>query len=505
MSEHVPADDKAAGGLVLRGAAGTALGFVVRLGARVVLLLLAGRLYGAALFGAFGLAGSTVEILVALAGLSTKRTLFLALDGAEEQHRRAVHVTLDATVLVGGVGLALGATLALGLSAFHVGHRDVGVALLVLAPAIAGQALLDVIFAATRWAHVVRHEVIGRSLLEPYGAALGAVAAYALGWRNIGLAVGYDLGTLIALGYGLFALRRVLGPLRLGDYRPSRKGFVELLRTAQANTAVEVLKALYGRLDIYLVGLFLGEAPAGIYNAARQFRTPIRQLRQSFDSMLAPVTASTLRDRGAAATGDALISAARLLLLLQFPVLMAIAALGAPLLHLFGPSLAAGYSALLILAIAESVNGALSVGDLLFMYRRPKLGFVVTAVGMAAGAGLGMLLIPRFGVAGAAASVLGGYALNALLRIVVLRASLGARTVDASIAAVFVAGGVGLGVVVALLPLAPPGWPAWGVVTLVLGLAAYAVALFAWRSVSKTPLGLAGFTIRRPASAGAPR
>ena len=56
---------------MLRGAAGAGLGFAIRLGARVLLLALAGRLYGASLFGAFGIAVSTVEVLVAIAGLST--------------------------------------------------------------------------------------------------------------------------------------------------------------------------------------------------------------------------------------------------------------------------------------------------------------------------------------------------------------------------------------------------------------------------------------------------
>lgn len=473
---------------------GAGVGFAVRLGARVLLLALAGRLYGAALFGAFGIAVSTVEVLTAIAGLSTKRTLFVVLDEAEESGSRPpAHAAMDAVLLVGGTGLALGLLTALAVAVFAPAASDTRTALILLAPMVAGQALLDVVFAATRWAHVVRHEVIGRSLVEPYGAALGSVAAFLIGWKQGGLAIGYGLGTLAALAYGAWALRRTLGSLKLTRYRPDPHTMRELLRTAQANTGVEFLKALYGRLDIYLVGLFLGTTAAGVYNAARQFRTPIRQLRQSFDSMLTPITATTLRLKGAPAAGEALISAARLLLILQIPVLLALAALGAPILALFGPGLAAGALAMVILAAAEALNGALSVSDLLFVYCRPRLGLLVTAVGMVAGGVLGAALIPTWGLAGAAAAVLGGYGVHTVLRTLVLRRTLQAPSFDASLAAVLGAGVLGL---VAVAAVQRSGGLAWDLAALAAGLAVFAAGVWAWTAATGTKLGLAGFIAR---------
>jgi O-antigen/teichoic acid export membrane protein len=484
---------------VLRGAAGAGAGFAVRLGARLLLLALAGRLYGAALFGAFGIAVSTVEVLVALAGLSTKRTLFVALDEAEEGARPPAHAALDAVLLVGGTGLLLGALTALGAALFTPTGSDVGLALLLLAPMVAGQALLDVIFAATRWAHVVRHEVIGRSLVEPYAAALGALGAFLLGFRSGGLAIGYGLGTLAALAYGAWALKRTLGRIDLGHYRPDPRTLRGLLVSAQANTGVEFLKALYGRLDIYLVGLFLGTTAAGVYNAARQFRTPIRQLRTSFDSMLTPITATTLRQKGPKAAGEALISAARLLLLLQIPVLLALAALGGPVLGLFGPGLEAGAAALVILAAAEVLNGALGVSDLLFVYCRPRLGLLVTAVGMAVGGLLGLVLIPALGLAGAAGAVLGGYGVHTLLRMLVLRRSLGAPAADASLAVVLGAGCAGLAAVLAVQ--AVTAGLAWDAAAMGAGLVVFAGLVGAWAAATGAKLGLAGFIARSRAQA----
>src|SRR6185436_4315342 len=128
---------------------------------------------------------------------------------------------------------------------------------------------------------------------------------------------------------------------------------------------------LFYRVDLYLVGAFLGEHAAGIYGMARQIRTPIRQVRQSFDGLLNPIVARTLALRGPAETAAGTASVARLILALQLPLLLALALVGFPLLAAFGPDFAAGYWALMLLASAETIQGAFGVSDLIILYRRP--------------------------------------------------------------------------------------------------------------------------------------
>src|SRR5436305_3591537 len=60
-------------------------GLILRLGARVPLLLIAGRLYGASLYGEYILAAAIVETAAAAATLGFKRTLFGVLHEAGER------------------------------------------------------------------------------------------------------------------------------------------------------------------------------------------------------------------------------------------------------------------------------------------------------------------------------------------------------------------------------------------------------------------------------------
>jgi O-antigen/teichoic acid export membrane protein len=288
--------------------------------------------------------------------------------------------------------------------------------LLLLAPMILGQALLDLLLAATRWTHKMRHQVWARSVIEPYAGVAASALAWALGFQASGLIIGYWAGTLAALLYALVGTRQCLGPFRLRGYKlsPTRLWFV--VRETALPTLSDFTNALAGRLDLYLVGLLLGESPAGIYGMARQVRTPIRQVRQSFDGLLTPIVSRTLSLAGPVRTGQATASATRLILAIQLPMLIGLVAIGQPLLHWIGPEFAAGYFAMLLLAAAEAIQGAWGVSDLILLYRRPVYIIWLTAIGAAVNVAACLALVPRFGFEGAAAAAFIAYVAANLAR-----------------------------------------------------------------------------------------
>ena len=158
---------------------------------------------------------------------------------------------------------------------------ETGAALLIVAPMIAGQALLDLFLAATRWKHRMRYEVVSRSIVEPYAAMATAAAAWFAGFEETGLLISYWAGTLLALAYAIWGTHLSFGSLALRTWRLDRGRTRSILRAGAVPMANDLVSGLFARLDLYLVGLFLGESPAGIYGMARQVRTPIRQVRQS--------------------------------------------------------------------------------------------------------------------------------------------------------------------------------------------------------------------------------
>lgn len=471
------------GRTIVRGAQANAAGFLLRFGGRLIFLFVAARLYGAHLYGAFVLAAALIELAVAVGGLATKRTLYPLLDRSAESGERPLgHIVIDAALLVTAASLALAASIAIG--AALLAPPDVAAALILLAPMIAGQALLDLAIAAARWRGKIRYEVMARSLIEPWFLALGAMAGFHLGLAEYGLAAGYWCGTLAALLFALSGMTRLYGDRRARPYRPQSGTVRALLAAAAANTASDFLNALYTRSDIYLAGLLLGAAPAGIYGMARQVATPVRQVWQSFDSLLVPAVARTIGRGGAAGAVEALASGSRLILVIQLPLLIAMLAIGRPLMAWLGLGFEAGYWALVIVGAAEVLQSALGLGDLIFVYLKPRIGLLLTIASIFAGLVAAILLIPAWGITGAALSLLCAYALRSALRFGVLHFRFGVPVPVAQIAGPLLAA---LAASAAALAIPSPG-PA-----LAASLALYMAAIAFWLKMARQSLALTGF------------
>lgn len=495
-SEPVVSGEGEAQGLILRGGASAGLGLVLRLGARVVFMFVAARLFGAAAFGAYSLAVAIVELAVAVSGLGMKRYLFKLLE--ERGEREAGHVLLDAIVLVALASALLSIGIALAAIAIPESllAPQTAAGMLRAAPMVAGQALIDLFSAATRWKHRMRYAVVSRSLVEPYVGTAGAVLAYLAGFGASGLLLGYAAGTLGALAYTAAGTRLCYGGLGLTLYRPDLGRLAGTLRESAMPTATDAAAALFYRIDLYLVGAFLGEAPAGIYAMARQFRTPIRQTRQAFDSLLTPIVAKTLSADGPATTATAIASATRMILAIQLALVVALIAIGEPVLRWFGPEFAAGYAATVVLAVAETIQGAFSITDLLLLYLRARLALLVTVVMSVVNLAVALPLITWLGIDGGAWSVLIAFASGAVVRRRLLRTRFAIATPLLHSGGPLLAGAAAAAVALAGHRYFAAGAPpAFQLGLLAAVLAIYAVAILIWQRATGETLRLVGFRV----------
>jgi O-antigen/teichoic acid export membrane protein len=401
------AADTRAQKVIVRGAGTNALSFVLRFAARAAFLWIGAHLYGAATYGAFSLAVAVVELAVPIASLGLKRMIFPWLE-QETGSRNPAHVLLDA-LAIGILGTALVAVIILAASfALPTGVVSGGTrfALAALAPALAGQVIADIALAATRWKHVMRYEVAGRGAIEPYVGTAVAALAWGVGWHAHGLLVGYAAGSFVLAIYALWSARRTFEGFALASWRPHPGRLLARSTGLLTASGSDALTALAQRADLYLVGLTLGDAAAGVYSVIRQLRTPILQVRQAFDGILTPIIARTLSHAGHVETGAATAAATRMILTAQLAVVLLMVAAGEPLLALFGARYTGGYVALIALSLAETLNGAFGVGEMIIYYLRPARALAINSAMIA----VTVIVIPplasRLGINAAALAVL---------------------------------------------------------------------------------------------------
>ncbi|MBZ6384227.1 MULTISPECIES: lipopolysaccharide biosynthesis protein [Sphingomonas] len=396
-----------------RGALAVGGGFAIKFGARISFLLVAAVLYGATLYGAYSVALAVVEVSITIGGAGMKTMLFQILENAEHSTSPGDRLLETGLIVVGASALVT--VLIVSCILLLPGLGLVGRTLLWMAPIITGQALLDLLLAATRWQGLVRYEVLCRSIIEPYVAVLVSVVAFWFGAPQFGLVIGYAAGTLAAIVFALSAVLRSFD-MRGVTIRPS--DFRQLFSTIRHNgwvTATDCVTALAERVDLYIVGLMLGDAPAGIYGVARQVCTPLRQVRQSFDALLTPIVARELRLSGLGPARHTIAGVSRKILDLQLPTFLLIAGMGAAILRLLGGYYPAAYAPMLILCLAEILQAGFGIADLLFAYRAPGQGLVITVAGAVIGI-VASFLLARFGMVGIASGLLLGYIARALIR-----------------------------------------------------------------------------------------
>lgn len=169
--------------------------------------------------------------------------------------------------------------------------------------------------------------------------------------------------------------------------------------------AISVLHVLLDRLGIVMLGYLGSTTDAGIYSVAGRFAEIISFGLAAVNSRLGPTIAAAY-DRGRRDDMQRAASTAlRLSLLIAFGTCLVLVPFGQGILRLYGTAFVAGYVPLLVLLAGQAINAACgSVGTIIVMTsHRAQLAMVLLA-SLAANAVLNMLLIPRFGMLGAAAA-----------------------------------------------------------------------------------------------------
>ena len=236
------------------------------------------------------------------------------------------------------------------------------------------------------------------------------VGALAGGFGLIGLAIAFVGARVISL-----IAAYVLAAGQIGPFRPTFDGarWLELQRRALPFGAFVVVLYLYSYADTVMLGVIRGDVETGLYNAAYRIYEGLANVGQVLQTVLIPrlsrYYASSRAAHGRLARGGLLAGG-----LLALPTAAVGFVLAGPVVVLlFGAAyapaggvlqlLAAGLIVVFPLCALHAV--ALSAGAGGWLLRTAVIGCVLNV-------GLNLLLIPRFGMYGAAAATVTGEAVS---------------------------------------------------------------------------------------------
>jgi len=400
---------------------------------RGIFTFLVARLLGPAALGIFSVAWSTTDIIskIGVLGLDNTITTFIARSEAVGDRARSRSLFHVAVVLGIVQSIVTAVIVIVGLRLFngrlHVQAQMVSALTLVLC-AMPGLALYRICTAVSRGMKVMQHDIYSRGMVEPIATTLAFLLAIAVGFNTSSPEVAAILGTAIS-GITAFVLASSLFRREPADEHViSPVGAAKSLIAYGAPISVyQLINAFIARLDLILLGYFVGRAPGvtlatvGVYSAVIGTANGLRKVNQTFNPIFAPVVA------GMTVTGDHQIAAATYARLAQWmlwillPCVAVLSLAGSTILLIYGPAFWQGGAWLGIVALASATNAFISLGETVIMVQRPHLNLLHSSItGVVAFAGL-LWLIPRFGALGAAVGILLPYVVQGLLRYAALR------------------------------------------------------------------------------------
>jgi O-antigen/teichoic acid export membrane protein len=401
---------------------------------RGIFTFLVARLLGPAALGIFSVAWSTTDIIskIGVLGLDNAITTFIARSEAVGDRARSralfrVAVSLGVAQSVVTAGLVI-----IGLRFFnnylHVQPQMVSALALVLC-AMPGLALYRISTAVSRGMKIMQHDIYSRGMTEPIATTLAFLLAVFVGFKQSSPEVAAILGTaasgLIALRLASTLFRNIPAHAHVGSSFGEARS---LIAYAAPISIYQLINAFIARLDLLMLGYFVGRAPGvtldtvGIYAAVIGTANGLRKVNQSFNPIFAPVVA------GMTATGDheeAAATYARLAEWMLWILLPLVAALsfagGTILLVVYGSAFQQGGIWLGIVALASATNAFVALGETVIMVQRPHLNLLHSCITCAVAAAGLLWLIPRFGAMGAAVGILLPYIVQGFLRYATLR------------------------------------------------------------------------------------
>lgn len=261
--------------------------------------------------------------------------------------------------------------------------------------------------------------VLGRML----DAAM-ALGLLALGFGVEGVAVAAVITAYAGLGAALVLLLRV----HPRTFMPARGAWQvgSMVVFSLPQTVSGALFHLILWVDTLLLARFQSAAEVGVYAIVTRLLVPTTLVTTAVGNMFAPRIAAEDARGDRASLSRMLKRVTYWNTAISIPFFATLALIPEQLLALFGSSYRSGATALTILAIGQLLNTVAGpLGQVINMSGRPYISMINNALVAAIHIGTCFVLIPRYGMVGAAASAAGALTLVNVIKLVQVRMLLG--------------------------------------------------------------------------------
>lgn len=379
---------------------------IAAIGAEFACVLLLARLLGVEAYGRFAFAMSLVAIAVVPAMFGFDRLLIREVAAAQaasawESMKGLLVRAAQVTVLA---SLVIACALILVALRYQAADAQMAAALAFAAALVPLIAFVRLQQAALQGLGQVPVGLAAESLVQPLmlAALLLTLVAGGMLQRSSTTALALQVsasGTALVVA-SLLLRRRLPAPAAAASARFRDR---EWIASGAVFMWLVGMSAALVNIDTLLVGALLGPADAGAYRVASQLAMLVGFPLAAVSIAMAPSIAALYSQGRHEELAQRVKHASRVIFAVAAAMAVCAALVGRPLLAALGPGFDRAYPASLILVAAYLFHAAMATSTyLLFMTSHERLAAIIFTAGAASHVALGFILIPRFGIAGAA-------------------------------------------------------------------------------------------------------
>lgn len=395
--------------------------------------LIATRLFGPGPVGLFLFALAIADGVAKLAvqGFKDGAMMMVAQRHGTEKIDQVYDITAQALrwALLLSTILAIAFFLVAPWAAEAIWHKpEAGPVMQSLAVVMPLLALMQIPLAATKGLVIMKHEVITMQFFVP---ATMLVTAAVLGYLGMG-ATGLAIAIVVSHALGaLFALDRFRREFSLGKLfskmvRPARVGGLYTFAIPQGWN--EFLNFGMTQLDIIVLAAFFAPEQLALYGIASRIALALRKVRMGFASAYSPLIARYHAQGQKERLERSYAMVTRWILVLAIPVVCVLVAVREPAMRLVHGSFTHDTEILWVLLVGPLVNALLGLAaNVILMTGHSRLNLATGVAGAALSVALNLLLIPRWGLMGAATATAASMSLQSVLQALMARYVLGIR------------------------------------------------------------------------------
>ena len=380
--------------------------------------VLAARYLSSSGFGGVTTGTAVLNLGAILSGLGLRRGLTRYLPRVKDREKSAI--AWRALLLGGAVSVVVAASVVLGAKLVVgrlLGGEDVVATVVIFGAGIPAATLLSISIGGIRGQKRSRYRVYVENILRPISRFVLVAAAVAYGLGEVGIAGAYMLPYVLGGIVALWLFRRTL-PSGGEVPRTERTSFRSILRYSVPFVISRGTGFIYRSIDIFLVLYFIDSSAVGVYGVAYAAARLMLMFSTAFNYLGAPLAS----ELDASGDDEGMIrvhyTMLRWLVVVSVPALVPFVLFpSAFVTAIYGSTYATGASALAVLAVGFAVHNVASAQwNLLEAKGESDVLAFNSAISAVTNVVLNLLLIPQYGILGAAIATVAAYlAIDGLL------------------------------------------------------------------------------------------